>query len=224
VTLKNFFLSLQEHLDRGIFKIKSLLPIYGSRGTFNKIIKNIFWLERMYRLEKKIDGKLIEIELRMPLICKVISIENDIMSWNGRSDILSIRGEYGWVQFIERIRRGDLLFTSYYGKIFVGFVWVQLTPAKGGGFQYSVLLHDVYAYDAWTFTAYRGNRVLPFLLQHVDSYLHEYCPEKNTVIAHITECNKPSISAFTHAGYKITAKKLSFVFIGFNRKFLYKHY
>ena len=201
---------------RGTKKVKSLVPIYGVMGTIRLLLRNVFWLERMYRLEMDLDVIKNKVEPKITLNIVVHEKGLDLSSWDGRREILEIRGNYGLIQFEERHQRGDLLVAAYWEERFVGFIWLELPPVEGAG--YLLKKDEAYIFDVWTFEPYRGMRVLPALLQVSLNYIRVNNPRITTAIAHIALGNKPSIDGFARAGYNIQGVDLSLVFLGYHRK------
>lgn len=209
---------LYTNYRQGLYKINSLLPLYGVWGTIKIVIKNIVWVERMYRLEKDLSGSEEQVTPKIPL--RVIYYSNDdldLTMWKGREQILHIRGEYGILQFKKRFRRGDKIFVAYCGDDIVGFVWLEFPPGEDVG--YLLSLDEAYTFDAWTFEAYRGNRALPVIQQEISKYLIQNHSNLRRIVTHIAVWNEPSLSGYRRAGYRITRLEASVSLMGFHRKF-----
>ena len=146
--------SLFRHTVQGWGKIRSLVPLYGLWGTFKIVVKNILWVERMCRLEKNLGVLENPIQLRIAL--KIVPYVNDLQfkRLEDRSEILTIRGNYGLQQFRKRFERGDIMFAAYREDKFVGFVWIEFPPVNDAG--YSLEEGEAYTYDGWTFECIVG--------------------------------------------------------------------
>ena len=108
---------------QGAMKIKSFIPIYGIKRSFEIILKNILWLETVVRLEKDLSTSDPKVEPKVPI--NVVRYSRDIISlddWKNRDAIIRIRGEYGLTQFQKHLDRGDFFYTAYWEDKFLGFL------------------------------------------------------------------------------------------------------
>lgn len=209
--------SFIEHAIRGWRKATSLLPIYGLKDTFLIVIKNIFWLEKMCRLEKDLSVPDKMLGSKVPL--RIVPYTNNnlqIDTWVDRSAILAIRGNYGLQQFKERFERGDMMFAAYWEDKFVGFVWIEFPPVNDAG--YPLKENEAYTYDGWTFDTYRGNRVLAVIQQSIITWVRNNRQSIRTLVTHVADWNKPSLTMDQKADYMIIRQELLIVMLGYHKK------
>jgi len=209
---------LLKNARQGSRKIKSMVPIYGWGGTISRIARNSFWLETFWQLSREINVPDERLDIRIPLKIVRYARDLDLASWRDGSKILKFRGEYGLEQFEFRWHRGDSIFCGYSGDELVGFVWLQLPPVDDVG--YRLREDEAYTYDAWTFEAYRGKRILPALLHTTIQYTRSHHPEIRRLISHIATWNQPSVAGFTRAGYCIRKKEIGVSLFGYHKKWV----
>ena len=205
------------HLRTGLEKLRSLIPIYGFFGAITIVSKNIFLLEKVYRLEKDLEIQDVLVTPKIPITIQVISKYIDLDKWEFHKKILNIRGHYGLSQFSKRLKQNDILFYALWENHFVGFVWLGFSPENVVG--YALREDEAYTYDGWTFEEYRGKRILPCLQQRIFMYIRNNHPEIRTVVTHVASWNKPSIKGDSRAGYMKKYLELSLVIFGYHRKF-----
>jgi RimJ/RimL family protein N-acetyltransferase len=202
--------------QQGKRKFVSLYPIYGLWSTLQQISKNILLIEPVYRLDKDLNLHDIPITPRIPLSVGFYSKGFDIDNWDGRKEILNIRGNYGIEIFKNRLERGDYLFVGYSNREFVGFVWIEFPPVTEAG--YALKYNEAYTYDGWTFEKFRGNGILPAIQQSITNYVRDYHPDIKNIVTHVANWNKASLSGDQKAGYRIVRQEQTIVFWGIHRK------
>ena len=207
--------SLFEHAGRGQRKYKSYTQVFGTWGAIRQLWRNVLLLEKVYRLDKDLLIREAKIEPKIPLFispCRGIELNG----WRDKQSILEIRGEYGLSQFKERFDKGDVLFTAFNEGHLAGFVWLEYPPVNGAG--YLLKNDEGYTYDGWTFSCYRGMRVLPAIQQSIMDYVRGNRTDIHALVTHVALWNQPSLAGDLRAGYVVRRKELSLVFLGYHRK------
>jgi hypothetical protein len=205
---------LLKHAGLWVREIVSLVPIYGLRGALRESFPHVLWVETTYRLEKDLRVAEEKAEARIPVTVTHRSGSLD-PDWAGQEQIRGVRGEFGILQFENKLDRGDILFCAHSGDDFVGFVWLKLPPVKGAGRN----LGDdtAYMFDGHVFEPFRRNRVLPAMLQGVFDYVRAEHPEVRTVVSHAATWHKVTRAGQERAGSIVRARELSVVFLGLRR-------
>ena len=201
---------------QGKRKFTSLYDIYGLWGAIKYISKNLLFIETVCRLDKNLHEAEKIVHPKIPIKIGILKKGLILDEWNGKEDILSIRGIYGLEQFAKRFNRGDLCFVAYSHDDFAGFVWVEFPPVTEAG--YSLQSAEAFTYDGWTFEKFRGNRVLPVLQQAIFAYVRVNRPDICSIATHVAIWNKASLSGDQRAGYKITRLERTIVLLGFHKK------
>jgi RimJ/RimL family protein N-acetyltransferase len=205
---------------QGVHKIRSMLPIYGWGGTFQIIRKNIFMLETVTRMDKRLDVPETPVKLKVPLTVQRFAKDWDLDSWKDRDRILEIRGEYGLAVFRKRLERGDMMFASYWEDKLVGFVWLEFPPGEEAG--YPLQMDEAYTYDGWTFVEYRGYRSMPIIQQAIMDWVRKNRPDIHALVTHVATWNMPSLAGDQKAGYVILRLERTIVLFGYHRKQILK--
>jgi len=209
---------LKKRISLGISKFRSLIKRMGLWGAVAQIMRNIFWIEIMYRFVKDLDVQENRVKPKIPLRIITMPQDLDVYNWEGRKELLEIRGEYGLLQFQQRLQRGYILFCAYSEVKFAGFLW--LLPPPVTRIDSGVLLKDDEAYqiDGWTFNDYRGKGVLPSLQQATYDYARKEFPHVKSVVTHGAIRNIPSVVGQQRSGLIIVSRELSVSIFGYNRK------
>jgi hypothetical protein len=163
---------IHKNIQQGKRKFVSLYQIYGLWSTLKQISRNIFLLEAVCRLEKELNLHDISVTPKIPLSVGFYSKSLDIDNWDGRKEILNIRGNYGIEIFKNRLERGDYFFVGYSNREFVGFVWIEFPPVTEAG--YALKNNEAYTYDVWTFEKFRGNGIFLAIEQSITNYVRDY--------------------------------------------------
>ncbi len=202
---------------QGFRKVKALIPIYGVIGTLKIVVKNILWVEVMYRFEKNVSNEKLTVTPKIPLTITVYSSRDEVHQIKGWQEIFKIRGEYGLEQFNKRLGRGDLCFAAYTDEQFTGYLWIEFPPAISEA-GYKLAANECYQFDGWTFKKYRGNRVIPFIVQEVNKYLRENRSDINNIVSHVAVWNNSSLAVGQRMEHKITRRELSIIFLGYHTR------
>ncbi len=209
---------LINNAKQGKRKIDSFYPIYGFWETIRQVWKNVIQFEKYFRLDKELGKTVKPVMPKIPIRIEIIRRGFDLEKWTGKKELLEIRGEYGLEQFQKRIERGDLCFAGYSNRAFVGFVWIEFPPVTEAGYQ--LYTNEAYTYDGWTFEEYRGNRVLAVIHQAIMNWVRQNRRDLHKLVTHVAIWNKPSLAMDQRAGYVIVRQELSFVILGYHKKFV----
>lgn len=100
-----------------------------------------------------------------------------------------------------RLRRGDTVFSAYAQAQPVGYIFAARESAWVGEIDTRLRIQsgDIYFYDAFTYPAYRGMRVYPWLMTCAARYYREQ--GYNTALIFTTSKNRSSARAIRHAGF-----------------------
>jgi len=198
---------------RGIRKTRSFFPVYGVRGTLKMALHDTLSMERVYRMEKRLDRGEYQLETKIPITIRTMSGELSLTKAEA-DKVRGIRGDYGIEQFEERLARGDIMFGAYHEEQLTGFVWLEYPPVRTAGCK--VPDDMAFTYDAWTFEEFRGNRIFPAIQQAIFHHLREHNPEVKRVLTQVATWNKASAYADQSAGYIIVGLEWSVIVLGYN--------
>lgn len=207
---------LIRNAGQGRRKFVSLYRAHGLGEAVGKTWNNVFFIETVCRLEKALGVPDEMVKPVIPLNIEVMDDAFNLGDWQGRAEILGIRGQYGIDQFHARLQRGDLCFAAYSNDEFTGFVWLDFPPGSEAG--YPLQADEAYTYDGWTFEKFRGKRVLPVIQQAVMGHVRGHHKEINKLVTHVAVWNKPSLSGDQRAGYVIRRLERTVMILGFHRK------
>jgi hypothetical protein len=202
----------------GISKFIGIIPYYGFIGALGQIIKNLLWFEIMYRFCK--DLRVVEekkIQAKIPIRIVQFGQDLDLDRWDGKQEILKIRGDYGLNQFRERLDEGDILFCAYSGVYLAGFLWLNSSNYMHSGITLNT--DENYHMDGWVFHEYRGNNILAVMQQAVAYFVRKERPNIRYLVSHGAAWNKATLSGQQKAGMIPVARELSVSFLGYNKKF-----
>jgi hypothetical protein len=208
------------HARQGLRKFGSLYPIYGFWGTLSQLWKNLFFFEKVCRLDKLLEIADKPVQCKVPLEIEVYGKGFELENWPGKREILNLRGPYGLEQFEKRLERGDLCFAAYSNREFTGFIWLELPPVSEAG--YPLLKDEAFTFDGWTFENFRGKRIFSVIQQAINDYVRENRPDIRNIVTHVATWNKSSLSGDQRAGYRIVRLELTMVLFGFHRKLILK--
>lgn len=207
---------LVRNAAQGKRKFVSLYHAHGLVDATKRTWNNIFLIETVCRLEKDLSVPDRLAEPAIPLTIEALDRGFDLMNWQGKKEILELRGEYGIDQFRIRIERGDKCFAAYLNGEFAGFVWLEFPP--GGEAGYPLQAQEAYTYDGWTFEKFRGKRILPVIQQTIMGYVREHHKEIQRLVTHVAVWNKASLSGDQRAGYIIQRLERTIMILGIHRK------
>lgn len=210
--LKSFF----RKASGGTRKIRSFLPIYGFWGTLRMAVGNTLSFSIFYRMEKRLSNSEYKLVPRIPLSLKTISNLEDLTD-EEKNKVHSIRGLYGFQQFVARLENSHIMFAMYANDDkLAAFVWLELPPVETAGIK---VPHEMaFTYDAWTFTEYRGNRIFPVIQQNIFDYVRQNHPEVKSILTQVSIKNKASAYQDQSAGYIIVGLELSIILFGNNTR------
>jgi RimJ/RimL family protein N-acetyltransferase len=213
---KNIIQELLNNFIQGKKKFSSLYKIYGFRETINLISKNILLIENVCRLDKDIAIPVRTVIPKIPLSVDHYSKGFDIDNWEGRKELLNLRGDYGLEVFRNRFERGDYLFVGYSEGEFVGYIWIEFPPVTESGYELEIF--EAFTYDGWTFEKFRGKGIFAAIQQSIIKYVRECRPDIRNIVTHVATWNKASLSGDQRAGYKIVGIERTIVLFGIHRK------
>ncbi|MFZ5884588.1 MAG: hypothetical protein ACOYYI_12485 [Chloroflexota bacterium] len=216
VSTENIFHRLARNAAQGKRKFVSLYRAHGLWDALRAAWRNLFLIETVCRLEKDLAIPDFPVMPAVPLQIETLNSASDLTTWQGRKEILALRGEYGMEQFHARLKRGDLCFTAYSEGGFAGFVWLEFPPGNEAG--YPLQPHEAYTYDGWTFETFRGKRVLPVIQQSIMGYVRAHHANIRTLVTHVAVWNKPSLSGDQRAGYVLRRLERTVMILGVHRK------
>lgn len=213
---KGILQKLARNAALGRRKFISLYRAQGFREALRAAWRNVLLAETVCRLEKDLAVPDKPVLPAIPLTIETLNAKSDLTIWQGREEILALRGEFGLEQFQSRLRRGDLCFAAYAEGGLAGFVWLEFPPGNVAG--YPLQPHEAYTYDGWTFESFRGKRILPAIQQTIMKYVRLHHPHIRTLVTHVAVWNKPSLSGDQRAGYVIRRLERTVMMLGVHRK------
>jgi hypothetical protein len=213
---ENILQRLARNAAQGKRKFISLYLAQGLRRAAQATWRNIFLMETVCRLEKDLALPDPALETPLPLTVEILSKEAHLTTWQGKDEILCLRGNYGIEQFRQRLSRGDVCFTADAAGKCAGFVWLEFPPGNEAG--YPLLPYEAYTYDGWTFETFRGKRVLPFIQQAIMKYVRQHYPDVRRLVTHVALWNTPSLAGDQRAGYRPQRLEKTIMILGIHRK------
>jgi len=192
-------------------QVRALTPIHGFKEALTQCLPNLFWWEKVHRLEIDLCAPWGGIGSPLPVDLEWI-VGAVPKGWIGQEPLQSVRGEFGAVQMDMRLKRGDVACCAYVRETLAGWAWLKEPPVRGAG---SPLGSDAaYIYDVWVFPTYRGNQVSPLMLQSLFHYAQNHLPEARRVVIHSATWNKAALAGQVRAGMRMSARELSVVAFG----------
>ena len=137
---------------------------------------------------------MIALRSRIPKVTPKIAVQ---MSTDEPSELQNVRRDL----LKRRLRRGDTVFTAYTQEQPVGYIFAARESAWVGEIdtRFRIQSGDIYFYDAFTYPAYRGMRIYPWLLTRAARHYREQ--DYNTALIFTTSANRASARAIRHAGF-----------------------
>lgn len=213
---KGILQKLARNAALGRRKFVSLYRAQGFREALRAAWRNVLLIETVCRLEKDLAVPDKPVLPAIPLTIETLNATSDLTTWQGRREILALRGGFGMEQFQARLRRGDLCFAAFSEGRFAGFIWLEFPPGVEAG--YPLQPHEAYTYDGWTFADFRGKLVFPVIQQTIMKYVRSHHAHIQTLVTHVATWNKSSLSGDQRAGYVIRCLERTIMILGIHRK------